>query len=142
LFPEATKDVEFWGIFRTALELHKSYSGSVEAASYNTVAGALREFINKIFVFLSDERRNRAAKLINETIKRFDRENKDKADRLKKIGEIVQNFSNELRKADIQLDITLTRAALSVSIRVSEDLIEELEDYFDGILEEHGFPLC
>ena len=94
------------------------------------------------FSRLSNERRNRAAKLINETIKRFDRENKNKADRLKKIDEIVQNFSNELRKADIQLDVTLARTVLLVSNRVSEDLIEELEDYFDDILEKHGFPLC
>lgn len=116
MFPEATKDIEYWGIFRTTLELHKSYNESVEATSYSTIAGALREFINKIFVFLSDERRNRAAKLINETIiKRFDRENKDKADRLKK---------NEPRKADIQLDVTLTRAVLPASIRYLRILLK------------------
>ena len=94
------------------------------------------------FSRLSNERRNRAAKLINETIKRFDKENKNKADRLKKIDEIVQNFSNELRKADIQLDVTLARTVLLVSNRISEDLLEELEDYFDDILEKYHFPLC
>jgi len=94
------------------------------------------------FSKLSHERRIRASKLIDETIKRFDRDNKDKADRLKKIDEIVQNFSNELKSANLQLDVTLARTILLVSNRVSEDLIEELEDYFDDILEKHGFPLC
>lgn len=112
----------------------------------------LLEFIDWLKVFLdehdrefnkiSNMRRNRADKLIDETIKRFERESKDKADRLKNIDEIVLNFSNELRKADIQLDVTLARTVLLVSDRISENLIEELEDYFDDILEKHGFPLC
>jgi len=105
----------------------------------------LETFLNehdREFSKLSNERRIRASKLIDETIKRFDRENKDKADRLKKIDEIVQNFSSELKNANLQLDVTLARTVLLVSNRISEDLIEELEDYFDDILEKHGFRLC
>jgi len=105
----------------------------------------LRLFLNehnREFSRFSSERRSRATKLINETIKRFEKEGGDKAERLKKIDEIVQNFSDELRKANIQLDVTLARTVLLVSNKVSEDLIEDIEDYFDDILEKHGFPLC
>jgi len=105
----------------------------------------LRLFLNehnREFSRLSDERRSRAIKLIGETIKRFEKESRNKAERLKKIDEIVQNFSDELRKADIQLDVALARTVLLVSNKVSEDLIEDLEDYFDDILEKHEFPLC
>jgi len=75
LFPEVIKDVEYWEIFRTALGLHKSYSGNIEASSYSTIAGALREFINRIFEFLSDER-NRAAisSLLGELVPNAERE--------------------------------------------------------------------
>ena len=97
---------------------------------------------DKEFSRLSRERRIKATKLISETIKRFEREAKDKSERLMKIDKIVQNFSNELRKANVQLDVALARTVLLVSNRVSEDLIGELEDYFDDILEKHGFPLC
>ena len=94
------------------------------------------------FTRLSIERRKRAAKLISETIKRLEKIDKDRADRLKKIDEIVKEFTDELRKANIQLDVTLARTILLVSNRITEDLIEDLEDYFDDILEKHGFPLC
>jgi len=110
------------------------------------------EFVNWLEAFLkghdsefnklSEERANRANKLISETIKRFEKEDKDKADRLKKVDEIVQNFSAELKNTDIKLDVTLARTLLLLSNKVREDLIEGLEDYFDDILEKHGFPLC
>ncbi len=105
----------------------------------------LQTFLNehsREFIRLSIERRNRATKLISETIKRLEKTDKDKADRLKKIDKIVEEFTNELRKANIQLDVTLTRIILLVSKRITEDLIEDLEDYFDDILEKHGLPLC
>ena len=75
LFPEVTEDVEYWEIFRTALGLHKSYSGNIEASSYSTIASALRDFINKVFEFLSDER-NRAAisSLLGELVPNAERE--------------------------------------------------------------------
>jgi len=101
----------------------------------------LREH-DREFTRLSIERRKRAAKLISETIKRLEKIDKDRADRLKKIDEIVKEFTDELRKANIQLDVTLARTILLVSNRITEDLIEDLEDYFDDILEKHGFPLC
>ncbi len=91
---------------------------------------------------LSQERRGRAVKLIGETIKRFEGRDKDKADRLRKIDNRVREFNEELRKANIWMDVTLARTILLVSGRVSEDLIEGLEDYFDDILEMREFPLC
>ncbi|MEB3755807.1 MAG: phospholipase D family protein [Caldisphaeraceae archaeon] len=94
------------------------------------------------FTRVSTERSKRATKLISETIKKLEKTDKDKANRLKKIDEIVKNFVNELKKVNIQLDITLARTVLLVSNRITEDLIEDLEDYFDDILEKHGFPLC
>ncbi len=91
---------------------------------------------------LSHERKNRAIRLIDETIRRFEQRDRDKADRLKQIIDRVREFSDKLRKASIQMDVTLARTTLLVSGRVSEDLIEELEDYFDDILEMYEFPLC
>ena len=75
LFPEVTKDVEYWEIFKAALGLHKSYSGDIEASSYSTIAGALRKFIDRIFEFLSDEK-NRAAisSLLGELVPNAERE--------------------------------------------------------------------
>lgn len=97
---------------------------------------------NREFIRLSMERRKRASRLISETIKRLKKTDKDKADRLKKIDEIVKDFTNELKRTNIQLDVTLARTILLVSNRISEDLIEDLEDYFDDILEKNEFPLC
>ncbi len=75
LFPEVTEDVEYWEIFRTALGLRKSYMESIGAPSYSTIAGALRDFINRVFEFLSDER-NRAAisSLLGELVPNAERE--------------------------------------------------------------------
>lgn len=75
LFPEVIEDVEYWEIFKKALGLQRSYySGNIEAA-YNTIASALRDFINKIFEFLSDEG-NRAAisSLLGELVPNAERE--------------------------------------------------------------------
>jgi len=105
----------------------------------------LRLFLNehdRDFNRLSNERRSKADKLISKTIKRLEKEDTDKAEKLKRIDEIVQRFSEELKRAGIQMDITLARTFLLVSNRIPENLIEGLEDYFDDILEKHGFPLC
>lgn len=74
LFPEVTRDVEYWEIFRTALGLSKEYSGNIKA-SYSTLAGALKDFVDRIFEFLSDEK-NRAAisSLLGELVPNAERE--------------------------------------------------------------------
>ncbi len=75
LFPEVTEDVEYWEIFKAALGLEKGYNENIDASSYGTIAGALREFISRIFEFLSDEK-NRAAisSLLGELIPNAERE--------------------------------------------------------------------
>ena len=75
LFPELTEDVEYWEMFGFALGLSKNYyNGNIEA-SYNSIARALRDFVNKVFEFLSDER-NRAAisSLLGELVPNAERE--------------------------------------------------------------------
>ena len=116
------------------------------------LAGFLLEFTNWLKIFLeehdrefnniSNERKSKAIRLLNEVIKRFEKENPTRATRLKKMDEEVEGFRHELERANIQLDITLARTILLVSNRIPEDLIGDLEDYFDDILEKHGFLLC
>ena len=75
LFPEVTEDVEYWEIFKAALGLRKDYNKNIDASSYGTMAGALKEFISRIFDFLSDAK-NRAAisSLLGELIPNVERE--------------------------------------------------------------------
>ena len=75
LFPELTKDVEYWEIFSTALGLYKNYRGEITTSSYNTIADALKAFISRIFEILRDEK-NRAAisSLLGELVPNAERE--------------------------------------------------------------------
>lgn len=97
---------------------------------------------DKDFDKISAERKSEATRLIGATIRRLKAEDPEKADRLIKVDEIVQSFRDELEKAGLELDIALARTVLLASNRVREDLIQDIEDYFDDVLEKNGFRLC
>lgn len=97
---------------------------------------------DKDFDKILAERKSEATRLIAATIRRLKAEDPEKADRLIKVDEIVQSFRDELERAGLELDIALARTVLLASNRVREDLIQDLEDYFDDMLEKNGFRLC
>lgn len=75
LFPEAIEDIEYWDIFRTGLGLSKSYRGDIEVYSYSTLAGILKDFINRVFEVLRDERSRAAiSSLLGEIVPNMERE--------------------------------------------------------------------
>jgi len=91
---------------------------------------------------VSAERKSGATGLITATVRRLKAEDPEKADRLIKVDEIVQGFKDELERVGLELDIALARTVLLASGRVREDLIQDIEDYFDDVLEKNGFHLC
>ena len=108
-------------------------------------AGWLDAFLEahgRDFKNISAERKNEAARLITSTIRKFRTEDPRKADRLNKMNKIVRGFRDELDAVGLELDIALARTVLLAGNRVKEDLIQDLEDYFDDILEKNGFYLC
>jgi len=56
LFPEITKDIEYWETLGAALGLYKNYRGEITVSSDGTIAYALKVFINRIFESLRDEK--------------------------------------------------------------------------------------
>jgi len=103
---------------------------------------AFLEAHERDFKNISAERKNEAARLITATIRKLRTEDPRKADRLNKINEIVQSFRDELDRVELELDIALARTVLLASNKIKEELIQDLEDYFDDILERNGFYLC
>lgn len=120
-FPELTRDVEYWEMFKTALGLSKSYSGNVEP-SYTSIASALKSFIDKIFEVLSDEGvRAAVSSLLGELMPSVEREWLEV-----RIKAVLKNptISNVARKV-----LTLVAESLSVNLKeLSSKLnIEERE---------------
>jgi len=76
LFPEITEDVEYWETLGIALGLQKDYRGEITISYYyNTIAYALREFINRIFEILRDEKTRAAiSALLGELVPNAERE--------------------------------------------------------------------
>ncbi|PLJ77109.1 phospholipase D-like domain-containing protein [Infirmifilum sp. SLHALR2] len=97
---------------------------------------------DKDFDKISAERKSEATRLIATTIRRLKVEDPGKADRLIKVDDIVRSFRDELENAGLELDIALARIVLLASNKVREDLIQDIEDYFDDVLEKNGFRLC
>jgi len=75
LYPEITEDVEYWETLSIALGLQKDYKGEIATSYYNTIAYALREFINRIFEILRDEKTRAAiSALLGELVPNAERE--------------------------------------------------------------------
>jgi len=75
LFPELTKDVEYWEMFSVALGLSKNYQGEMDTSYRDTIAYALKDFINRIFEILRDEKARAAiSSLLGELVPNAERE--------------------------------------------------------------------
>lgn len=72
LYPELVKDIEYWEMFSVALGLYRDYKGEI-STSY--LSNALKDFINRMFHILRDEK-NRAAisSLLGELVPNAERE--------------------------------------------------------------------
>ena len=97
---------------------------------------------DKDFDKISAERKSEATKLIAATIRKLKTEDPEKAVRLTKVDETVRSFRDDLEKVELELDIALARTVLLASNKIKEDLIQDIEDYFDDVLEKNGFRLC
>ncbi|ADI31257.1 hypothetical protein [Staphylothermus hellenicus] len=53
LYPELFEDIEYWEMFNSALGLYRSSEGKIHASG---LADALKDFINRIFQILRDEK--------------------------------------------------------------------------------------
>jgi len=97
------------------------------------------------FEKLSSKRRNEAEKTLLASIARLEKGNEsDKAlaDQIRRVIEKVKSFKALLDQNQVKIDITTARTVLLAGDIVREEEIEQIEDYFDDILEMAGFLLC
>lgn len=86
-----------------------------------------------------------AENTLNQAISRLERGSSRERDIAKKIRRVckkVEEFRKGLDNSNIELDITLARTVLLSGRIINEIDVEEIGDYFDDILEKHGFKLC
>ena len=70
------------------------------------------------------------------------RSEKALADQIRRVIEKVKEFKTKLDQNKVKIDITSARTVLLAGGIVREEEVEQIEDYFDDILEMAGFLLC
>lgn len=88
-----------------------------------------------------DERRKEEARKSLE-IAKSRISDKDKLQRLERIEKVTETLKERLSEVDVELDSTLARLYLLTSGDLDDRTLIDLEDYFDDILDYHGFRIC
>ncbi|MEM0096341.1 MAG: phospholipase D family protein [Candidatus Bathyarchaeia archaeon] len=97
------------------------------------------------FEKLAAKRRDEAEKTLSASIALFEKgspSEKILAEHIRKVIEKVRTFKSQLDQNQVRIDITTARTVLLASDIVREEEVEQIEDYFDDILEMAGFHLC
>ena len=97
------------------------------------------------FEKLSSKRVYEAEKTLLKAITRLqkgDQREKALAEQIRKVIEKVKAFKAQLDQNQVKIDITTARTVLLAGDIIREEEVEQIEDYFDDILEMAGFLLC
>ena len=121
----------------------------------NGLASFILNFANWLHEYLSSHisdferlslRRSREAeKTLLASITRLERGDKSEkalSKQIRKVIEKVREFKTQLDKNQVKIDITTARTVLLAGEIIREEEVEQIEDYFDDILEMVGFLLC
>jgi len=75
-------------------------------------------------------------------LQKGDQKEKALAEQIKKVIKKVKAFKMQLDQNQAKIDITTARTVLLAGDVIKEEEVEQIEDYFDDVLEMAGFLLC